>query len=172
MSQPYLGQIMMAGLNFAPKGFNLCAGQLLPISQYSALFSLLGTSFGGDGKVTFGLPDLRGRVSNHYGSSPGLSTYVMGEVLGTETVTLNQSQLPAHTHGVNASTLGGQTDPTSSYPGVDTSGTGAQFYNSTLTGVMSPNTIPPAAAQPHQNMQPYLVINFCIAMVGIYPSRG
>lgn len=172
MSQPYLGQIMMAGFNFAPRGFNLCAGQLLPISQYTALFSLLGTTFGGDGKVTFGLPDMRGRVSNHYGSGQGLSPYVMGESVGTENVTLNPIELPAHTHGVNASTLGGQTDPTNNYPGVDTSGSGAQFYNSTITGLMSGNTIPPSGVQPHQNMQPYLVINFCIAMVGIFPSRG
>lgn len=171
MSQPFIGQILMAGFNFAPKGFMFCAGQLLPISQYTALFSLLGTTFGGDGKVTFGLPDLRGRVSNHWGSGQGLSSYVMGQVVGTETVTLNQTQLPPHTHGVNASTLGGQTDPTNNYPGVDTSGSGAMFYNSTITGVMSPSTIPPSGVQPHQNMQPYLVINFCIAIVGIYPSR-
>lgn len=173
MSQPFVGQVLMAGFNFAPKGFAFCDGRLLSIAQNQALFSLLGTMYGGDGITTFALPDLRGRVSNHFGQGPGLSNYVQGEKSGTETVTLNASNLPAHNHIVRAGTGGGLETPQNNYPGTDTSGNVAQFYGATTNTAMNAQMIANAGGnQPHNNMQPYTVINICIALQGIYPSRN
>jgi len=173
MSQPFVGQVMMAGFNFAPKGFAFCDGRLLGIAQNQALFSLLGTTYGGDGVTTFALPDLRGRVSNHFGQGPGLANYTLGEKIGTENVTLLVNNLPPHNHMVRAGTGGGLETPQTNYPGTDTSGTGAQFYGAATNTAMSPQMIANAGgSQPHNNMQPYLVINFCIALQGIFPSRN
>ncbi len=173
---PYIGQIEAFAFNFAPKGWAQCNGQLLSIAQNSALFSLLGTVYGGDGRTTFGLPDLRGRVAINQGHGPGLSTYVMGEMAGSESVTLTSAQMPAHNH---VSTLRGNSDDASSgEPGNKTLGVaGANVYNSgapdngeTLnTG--SIQVAPAGGNQPHNNMQPYLAINYCIALVGIFPPR-
>jgi microcystin-dependent protein len=172
MAEPFVGQILTAAFNFAPKGFALCAGSLLSIAQNQALFSLLGTTYGGDGITTFKLPDLRGRVTNHMGQGPGLSNYVEGESAGTENVTLYPSNLPQHNHLVNASTAGGATTPIGSFPGVD-GGEKALVYAPGANGVMNATMVGLAGGnQPHNNMQPYLVINFCIALYGIYPSRN
>src|SRR3982751_6487214 len=106
MSNPFLGEIRMAGFNFAPRGWAFCAGQLLPISQNDALFALVGTTYGGDGQTTFGMPDLRGRVPINQGQGPGLSNYVMGQMSGTESVTLITAQIPPHSHAINAASGG------------------------------------------------------------------
>lgn len=173
MSQPFVGQIMMAGFNFAPKGFAFCDGRLLGIAQNQALFSLLGTTYGGDGITTFALPDLRSRVSIHFGQGPGLQYYDQGEAVGTETVTLLQSNLPQHNHIAIAGTGGGSETPQNNFPGTDTSGNAAQFYDSQAGTLMNQSMIAPAGgSQPHNNMQPYTVINVCIALQGIYPSRN
>lgn len=173
MSQPFVGQIMMAGFNFAPKGFAFCDGRLLGIAQNQALFSLLGTTYGGDGITTFALPDLRSRVSIHFGQGPGLQYYEQGEATGTENVTLFQNNLPQHNHIAVAGTGGGAETPQSNFPGTDTSGNNAQFYDSQPGTLMNQSMIAPAGGnQPHNNMQPYTVINLCIALQGIYPSRN
>lgn len=173
MSQPFVGQVMMAGFNFAPKGFAFCDGRLLSIAQNQALFSLLGTTYGGDGITTFALPDLRGRVSNHFGQGPGLNNYVQGEKIGTENVTLLVNNLPPHNHIAIAGTGGGLETPMGNYPGTDTSGNAAQFYTNTTNTAMNAQMIANAGgSQPHNNMQPYNVINFCIALQGIFPSRN
>lgn len=173
MAEVFIGQIMMASFNFAPKYFAFCDGKLLGIAQNQALFTLLGTIYGGDGITTFALPDLRGRVSNHFGQGAGLQNYEQGEVTGSESVTLLTSHLPAHNHIVNAGTGGGQETPRGNFPGTDISGNGAQFYGSSFSGTMNPQMIAPAGGdQSHNNMQPYTVINFCIALQGIFPSRS
>jgi microcystin-dependent protein len=169
--EPYIGQISMAGFNFAPRGWALCNGQLLSIAQNTALFSLLGTTFGGDGRVTFGLPDLRGRVPVHQGQGPGLTTRVMGETAGQETVTLINSEMPMHNHLVNVTSADSTAkNPTNNFPG----GTASPVYAAAANGnVMNPQVIGLAGGnQPHQNMQPYQVISFIIALEGIFPSRN
>lgn len=173
MSNPYIGEIRMFGCNFAPRGWAFCNGQLLPIAQNTALFSLLGTTYGGNGTTTFGLPDLRGRVPIHFGQGPGLSSYSLGQTGGAESVTLLTTQIPAHSHTVNAADTGGnQTSPIAALPAVESTGTSKNFSNSG-TGQMSPAMINPAGGnQPHPNLQPYQTINFCIALEGIYPSRN
>ncbi len=173
---PYLGQISAFGFNFAPLGWMQCNGQLLSISQYSALFSLLGTTYGGNGTTTFALPDLRGRTGLNQGQGPGLSNYVMGQASGSETVTLLVTQLPAHTHIVGASTATVGASPTNSVcaPAVASSdGSPVNMYDTTPSDTMAPGMLTQAGgSQPHQNMQPFLVINWCIAMEGIFPSRN
>ncbi|WP_259068129.1 phage tail protein [Mucilaginibacter sp. X4EP1] len=175
----YLGEIKMFGGNFAPKGFALCNGQLLSIAQNTALFSLLGTTYGGDGIQTFGLPDYRGRAPMHWGTGLGLTTRVIGEISGTENVTLLTSEIPAHNHLINASTtVATQVLPTNFIL--------AQSVDSAAGGTPS-NFIEPASANttlaptavsmvgnslPHNNMQPYLVVSFIIALSGVYPSRN
>jgi microcystin-dependent protein len=174
MAEPFVGQIIMAGFNFAPRGYATCDGQLLSIAQNTALFSLLGTTFGGDGRVTFGLPDLRGRVPVHQGQGPGLTNRTMGEVSGSETVTLISTQMPMHNHLVSVTNVAGAL-PTSNGNFLATSGdTNVPIYRPTSDGsTLNPQSIGLAGGnQPHNNMQPYLVINFCIAMEGIFPSRN
>ena len=173
MSQPFLGEIKIFGGNFAPRGFAFCAGQLLSIAQNDALFMLIGTTYGGDGQSTFGLPDLRGRLPIHQGSGPGLTGRTLGEAAGTETETLTTAQVPTHTHALQASSK----PATTSTPGnsvVLGQTTGGELY-----------AIPPAApdatlaaasvssaggSQPHNNLQPYLGLSFVIALEGIFPS--
>jgi microcystin-dependent protein len=167
--EPFLGTITLFGFNFVPRGWAACQGQLLSISQNSALFSLLGTQYGGDGRTTFGLPDLRGRVPLGQGQGPGLGNYTVGEIGGLEQVTLNQTQLPAHTHGVAAATTATSKSPVGNLPGV---ATGGSAYGPTAGGSMSTGMVQPVGSnQPHPNMQPYLVGNWCIAVEGIFPSR-
>lgn len=170
MTEPYIGTIQMFGFNFAPRGWALCNGQLLSIAQNTALFSLLGTQYGGNGQTTFALPDLQGRVAIHQGQGPGLSSYTIGEVSGTETVTLIQQQMPQHNHLINAS----NNDPTDSTPQNNVpANIPAGGYGATANINMNPAMGGLAGgSQPHENRQPFLVINFCIALVGIFPSRN
>jgi microcystin-dependent protein len=156
----------MMAFNFAPKGWALCNGQLLPINQNQALFSLLGTTFGGDGRTTFGLPDLRGRVPIHMGSS-----FALGQLGGQEFHTVNISEMPAHPHfGQGTSAVGNQ----AAAGGNILANTAALIYDApnALT-TLQPGTISNVGeSQPHENRQPYLVVNFCIALVGVFPSQN
>jgi microcystin-dependent protein len=168
MTEPFVGQIMLAGFSFPPRGFATCDGQTLPIAQNQALFALLGTTYGGDGITTFKLPDLRGRTPL------GFSNLLpMGAVGGTETVTLNSNQLPVHVHFAQASTnAGGSGNPSTGVFG----GSGSENLYAATGGAqvpLNPATIDPAGGnQPHENMQPFGVLNFCIALSGIFPSRN
>ncbi|SEK18994.1 Microcystin-dependent protein [Maribacter orientalis] len=169
--EPFIAQIMMFGGNFAPRGWAFCDGQLLPISQYSALFSLLGTTYGGDGRTTFGLPDLRGRVAIHPGNGPGLSSIRLGEKGGTETNTLSTAQLPPHTHGVSVpSKEEGNTDvPAGNYvagAGLDSFGTITDSSMKTF------QTLNAGGGQSINNIQPFQCVNYIIALQGIFPSRS
>lgn len=167
---PFLGEIKMVGFNFAPVGWALCDGQLLSIAQNTALFSLLGTTYGGDGVRTFALPDLRGRVPVHQGQGPGLSPYNTGQAAGSETVTLTTNQMPTHTHQANASSSGA-TQPTPQ--GNVWAASRTDLYNATPNAAMSTQAIGTAGgSQPHPNIQPYLCVNFIIALQGVYPSRS
>ena len=169
---PYIGQIMAFGGNFVPQGWALCNGSLLPISQYDALFSLLGTTFGGDGQTTFALPDLRGRAALHQGQGPGLSSYVLGQSGGAEAVTLTMGQLPPHSHPV----LGNSGAGTSSNPsGAVWAGSPVNVYaaGAAANAAMSATAISASGSgQPHDNMLPFETLNFCIALEGIYPSQS
>ena len=171
-AQPFIGQIMVFAGNFAPAGWAQCNGQLLPISQYDALFSLIGTTYGGDGQTTFALPDLRSRLPIHQGQGPGLSNYVPGENGGAEAVTLLTSQLPVHTHpALGNSDAGTSTDPTG---GVWASGpTNIYIAGASANTNMNPASISGSGGgQPHDNMLPFVTLNFCIALEGIYPSQS
>lgn len=170
MGQPYLGEIRIFGGNFAPQGWAFCDGTVLPIAQYDALYALIGTTYGGDGQTTFALPDLRGRLPLHQGT--GQSSYTPGQVGGAESVTLTPNQLPAHTHTL-LSGGGSALSPANAYPGV-AAGTNSEVYGAAigLTG-FNPATITASpGGQPHDNFQPYLCLNFIIALVGIFPSRS
>jgi microcystin-dependent protein len=182
MSEPFIGQLMIFAGNFAPRGWATCDGQILSIAHNTALFSLLGTTYGGNGQTTFALPDLRGRVPMHVGTGPGLSSYVLGEVSGVETVTLINTQMPAHNHTVTnvINAAYGPQSPTDNPSGAVPAGTGGgpTVYNSssdgtTMNPAMLQTTIGMAGGnQPHENRQPYLVMTFCIALQGIFPSRN
>ena len=169
MSEPFLGELRLFPYNFAPRGWAFCSGQIMSISQNTALFALLGTTFGGNGQTTFALPDLRGRAALSSGQGPGLSSYVLGENGGTENVTLIQNQMPMHNHMVNASTA----DATATRPTGAVLTSGGSYAAASDGTVMNPQMIGVAGgSQPHQNMQPYLVLNYCIALEGIFPSRN
>ena len=171
MSNPFLGEIRMAGFNFAPRGWAFCAGQLLPISQNDALFALVGTIYGGDGQVTFGIPDMRGRVPINQGQGSSLSGYVIGQSAGVESVTLTTAQMPIHSHLVNAASGGSR----SSSAAGNLLGSGeADIYGHSAANVtLSPNAIGSSGGnQPHDNMPPYLALNFQIALEGIFPPRN
>lgn len=165
MSTPYIGEIRATSFNFPPKGWALCNGQILPINQNQALFSILGTTYGGNGTTTFALPDLRGRVPLHAGNNVNL-----GERLGEEAHTLTIAEMPVHTHGVNGT--GETADSGQPNGALWASNTGQSPYSSSANAQMANNAIVPAGGnQPHNNMSPYLTVNFIIALVGIYPSR-
>lgn len=172
MAQPFIGEIRMFGGNFAPRGYMFCNGSLLAISQYSALFSLIGTTYGGNGTTTFALPDLRGRAPIHQGQGAGLSNRVIGQALGAESVTLLASQLPAHGHVQQASTnaVSSGSGPTA-VPGTATL---TSFYgNAAPQADMAASAVDVSGgSQPHNNMAPFQVINFIIAVEGVYPSRN
>lgn len=181
MSEFFIGQIMMTGFNFAPKYWAQCNGQLLPINQNQALFSLLGTQYGGNGTTTFALPDLRSRTPLGYASSvdPGWQppSVQIGQAAGVENVTLLSTNLPAHTHSANASTTAGNNRiPSNRVYGTSTNTAAAIPLYAPSTGAvvpMNPQTVAPSGGnQPHPNMQPYTTLNFCIALQGIFPSRN
>jgi microcystin-dependent protein len=168
MSQPYVGEIRLVGFNFAPNGWNFCNGALLPISEFETLFNLIGTTYGGDGQQTFAVPDLQGRAPLHQGNN-GVSTYVIGEVAGVESVTINSSQYPQHTHSVLGSTNAGSV----ATPANNVIGSGQKIFTSVVpTNVMNSNMLSSygGGSQPHENLQPYLVLNWIIAQFGVYPS--
>lgn len=172
MAEPFIGEIRMFGGNFAPIGWALCDGTLLPIAQNTALFSILGTTFGGNGVSNFALPDLRGRVPIHAGQGPGLSPYIQGQSSGSESVTLTVNQIPTHNHLVNADS--GDTGASSHPRGLYLASSGANpIYNSNPDSTMNQNMIQPMGGnQPHSNVQPYLCVSFIIALQGIFPSRS
>lgn len=183
MSDPFIAEIRIFPYTFAPLGWALCNGQIMSIQQNTALFSLVGIFYGGNGSSTFGLPNLGGRIPMGMGSGPGLTPRNIGSVAGSETVTLAASQMPAHSHGLKAV----DAPPSASVPGSTLSLTGAStksvlgvpkplppLYASSGTGVaMHPSSVAPAGTgQPHNNLQPYLALNFCIALTGVFPQRS
>lgn len=173
-ASPMLGEVMMFGGNFAPRGWALCNGQLLSIAQNQALFALIGTTYGGDGQVTFALPDLRGRAPVHQGQGPGLNARTIGETFGSETVTLLASQMPVHNHLLIASKAAStNTGPTNNVT-ADSSAAGAKLYVNAVSPVgLTPNAVGSTGGiQPHENRMPYVAVNFCIALEGIFPSRN
>jgi microcystin-dependent protein len=171
-AEPFLGEISIVGFNFAPQGWAFCNGQILAISQNTALFSLLGTTYGGDGITTFALPDLRGRVAIHMGQGPGLSSYVEGQIGGTETTTLLVAQMPAHSHAAMADATNGSSDTPTGLV-VARNAAGVPQYGSNPTVALAPQAIgSTGGTQPHNNLQPYLTLNFIIALSGIFPSRS
>jgi microcystin-dependent protein len=182
MSEPFVAEITMFGFNFAPKGWAFCNGQLMPISQNTALFALLGTMYGGDGKSTFALPNLQGSTANCMGQGSGLSNYDQGQVGGSPTVTLIQSEMPAHSHFFNANAnVGTGVNAAQNQLGVGQGGTKQNSFNAKIystnpgqaTAALSPAAIGIAGqSQPHSNMQPYLTLNFCIALAGVFPARN
>ncbi len=174
MATPFLGQIKVFSFDYPPKGWTFCDGQLLPINQNQALFSLLGTTFGGNGQTNFALPDLRGRMPIHFGQGAGLSPRVLGEVGGSSAVTLTIAQTGPHTHTVPAvAGPGTVSNPVSGVPAKEASGQTAIYSASAADTTMAPQTIGnTGGGQAHNNMQPYLGLRFCIALQGIFPSRS
>lgn len=173
--EAFIGEIRMFAGNFPPRGWAFCDGQIMSISQYTALFSILGTTYGGNGQTTFALPDLRGRFALHSGGSqgPGLTMRTLGEKSGSEMVTLTQNNLPAHTHQVRAvSTDGNQNSPTNNLP-ADTKLLDKEYSNATANSTMSSSMIAPTGGnQPFTIMPPYTSVNYIICLEGIYPSRN
>ena len=173
MSNPYIGEIRMFGGNFAPAGWAMCQGQIMAISQNDTLFNLIGTTYGGDGQETFGLPDLQGRAPVHMGQGPGISqNYQIGEKAGVETVTLTTQQIPIHTHALLASNeIGQSSQPQNGFYAQVSTGF---LYSDPLDPLVNMNgnmAQPVGGSQPHENMQPYLVITFIISLFGIFPSQ-
>lgn len=175
MSQPFIGEIRMFGGNFAPAGWAFCDGQLLPISENEALFNLIGTTYGGDGQETFGLPNLGGRIPVSAGTSRTGTTYTYGEMAGTESVTLTTQQIPVHTHAAL-----GSTDPATSNSPQNTvpaslpvaAGQNPYGTDPPPAGLLAGSISPAGGSQPHENCQPFLVISFIISLFGIYPSQN
>lgn len=172
MADPFVAEIRIFPFNFAPRGWAWCDGQLLPLSQNTALFSLLGTTYGGNGKSNFALPDLQGRAPMHPGQGPGLSLHDLGETGGTETVSLLESEIPSHSHALNSRAGDVGEDRTPAGEALARS-TGGLLYGAAASLVsMSPNALAPAGGdQPHNNMQPYLTFYFNIALQGVFPPR-
>ncbi|MEM7479892.1 MAG: tail fiber protein [Acidobacteriota bacterium] len=172
MSEPFTAEIRIFAGNFAPRGWAFCNGQLLPIAQNTALFSLIGTTYGGDGRTTTALPNLKGRLPMHPGRGPGLTSRRLGQRGGVEMVTLSEAQMPNHTHQL----IGSGEDGNSQNPQNHHFGAGTDMYRSpsgTTLESMADQTLPSAGgSQAHNNLQPFLVMNFIIALVGLYPSRG
>jgi microcystin-dependent protein len=175
MADPFVAEIRIFPFNFAPKGWAWCDGQLLPLSQNTALFSLLGTTYGGNGQSNFALPDLQGRAPMHPGQGPGLSLHDLGETGGSETVTLLESEIPAHSHSVMANTSPGTLQTPASDRGLSRSQGGNAYVPGSPTPAlvsMAPETLAPAGGdQPHNNLQPDLTFYFCIALQGVFPPR-
>jgi microcystin-dependent protein len=190
MADQFVGQILLFSCNFAPTGFAMCQGQVIAISQNTALFSLLGTMYGGDGKSTFALPDLRGRVPMGVGQGPGLSSRVLGEIPGSDSVTLLLAEAAAHTHSVDVSGLAAtvhassaganNASPVGDVPAVESPTTPATYSTAAPDTLMAAGTVlvggtmtasAIGGAQPHDNHQPYQTLNYCIALTGVFPSR-
>lgn len=176
MSEPFLAEVRMVGFNFAPRGWALCDGQILPINQNQSLYSLLGTTYGGDGRTSFALPDLRGRTPTHVGRSNGGADHQLGEKSGEETHTLSAAEMPQHTHELHATNdSADQGSPSGNLPAqVSASldaiyGSAGDALDVNLSADSISNT---GGGQAHDNMQPYLVVNFCIALQGLFPSRN
>ncbi len=171
MSEPFIGEITMFAGNFAPRGWALCDGQLLAVSQNDALFSLFSTIYGGDGRTTFGLPDLRGRIPIHAGQGPGLSSRSIGQRGGAEAVTLNSNQLPSHSHALSGSTdAASATSPSGKVLGAMSSNT---YASNAPSAAMSASAIgSTGGGQNHYNLQPTLCVNFIVALIGVYPPRN
>jgi microcystin-dependent protein len=167
MSAPYTGEIIAVGFNFAPSNWAECDGAILPIDQNDTLFLLIGTTYGGDGVTTFALPDLRGRGPMHMGQGPGLSNRVIGEQGGSEAVTLTASSMPSHSHTAAAATSFSSGSPTG-----DTPAPGSNYGTTPDGTLMHGSMVQPAGSgQPHENMSPFLSINWCICLFGLFPSR-
>lgn len=172
MADPFVSEIRIFSFNFAPKGWAFCNGQILPISQNTALFSLLGTTYGGNGASNFALPDMQGRTPMHPGQGPGLSLHDLGEMGGSETVTLLESEIPSHSHTLSVASLNSQsTTPVNNSLG---RGNPVRVYTSgSPATVMGANSIATAGGGlPHNNMMPYLTMSFCIALQGVFPARS
>ena len=172
MAQPYVGEIRIFAGNFAPAGWMFCDGQLLPISQNETLFQLIGTTYGGDGQSTFALPDLRGRLPLHQGTGPGTSTRQLAESGGSETVTLTVQQIPSHTHPASCNSGGGtpSSDPANAtWAKADVN----MYSNAATTGNVGGGFLstPAGGSQPHENMVPFLCVNYIISLFGIFPSQ-
>lgn len=174
MAEPFIGQITLFAGNFAPRGWAFCDGQLLAISSNSALFSILGTTYGGDGRTTFALPDLRGRAPIHAGRGPGLSDRRLGQAGGSETVTLTAAQMPSHTHTARCnSAAGNSNEPVNNVWSKDAGTASATYQSATADSNMNAAAIGnTGGSQSHDNMQPFQVLNYIIALQGIFPSRS
>lgn len=177
MSEPFVAEIRIFAGNFAPRGWAFCDGQLLPVASHTALFSLIGTIYGGDGRNTFALPNMQGRAPMEPGRGPGLTPRRLGQRLGETAVTLNETQMPSHSHYVRANqSPGGVAAPSNTTSISAAGGRGESLYStattSGLVGLASETVESTGGNQSHDNMQPYLVMNFIIALVGLYPSRG
>jgi len=173
MANPFVAEIRIFPFNFPPKGWAFCDGQILPLSQNTALFSLLGTTYGGDGKSNFALPNMQGSAPMHPGQGPGLSLHDLGEIGGSDTVTLLESEIPAHIHTPASSTVSAAA-PTPGPTVMLGKSNGIAAYSSVTTGLsqLNDNAVAPAGGdQPHNNLMPYLTLNFCIALQGVYPPR-
>jgi microcystin-dependent protein len=172
MADPYIGEVRLFAGNFAPQGWGLCDGQLLPIVGFEALFTLIGTTYGGDGQSTFALPDLQGRVPIHQGTGAGLSNRIIGERAGAESVTLTASQMPAHNHPLVATSAAAQAAAVPS--GSVLAATPVSLYGVGVAAAPMASTALAVAggAQPHENMAPFVAMNYIIALFGIYPSQN
>ncbi|RBP48757.1 phage tail protein [Arenicella xantha] len=173
MSEPFIAEIRIFAGKFAPRGWALCNGQLLPVSQNTALFSLIGTTYGGDGRTTTALPDMQGRLPMHPGHGPGLSARRLGQHGGVEKVTLTEAEMPNHSHSMRASGENGEQGTFTANTKLARSRSGALYQTNTTTNLVDmaplPNT---GGSQAHNNLQPFLAMNFIIALVGLYPSRS
>lgn len=177
MADQFIGEIRIFAGNFAPKGWAFCDGSLIPISRNTALFSLLGVTYGGDGKTNFALPDLRGRAPMHQGTGPGLTQRILGDAGGASSATLSSTQMPVHTHQAGCvTTQSNQTDPSNAVWAANIAGGkgggNATGYQPVANATMNPGALAPSGGgQPHNNMQPYVGINFIIALQGVFPPR-